>query len=127
MPGADADLGKPLAARLKKQGFAVHLKTKVVEAKARKDGIACGFEGESIPVAKVFDRVLVAVGRAPNGGKLAAGKAGVKVSERGLIEGDAQMRSNVPHIFAIGVLVGQPILAHTATHAEIGRAHVRNP
>ena len=116
MPGADADLVKPLAARLKKQGVAVHLKTKVVEAKARKDGIACGFEGESIPGAKVFDRVLVAVGRAPNGGKLDAGKAGLKVGERGFIEVDAQMRSNVPHIFAIGDLVGQPMLAHKATH-----------
>src|SRR3546814_17486263 len=87
MPGADADLVKPLAARLKKQGVAVHLKTKVVEAKARKDGIACGFEGESIPVAKVFDRVLVAVGSEPNGGQLDAGKAGGTVSARGIIDG----------------------------------------
>ncbi|NUS37446.1 MAG: dihydrolipoyl dehydrogenase [Lysobacter sp.] len=116
MPGADADLVKPLADRLKKQGVSVHLHTKVVEAKAQKTGIACTFDGASVPENKVFDRVLVAVGRAPNGGKLDAGKAGVDVSERGYISVDAQMRTNVPHIFAIGDLVGQPMLAHKATH-----------
>ena len=116
IPGADADLVKPLADRLKKQGVAIHLKTKVVEAKAGKKGISCGFEGESIPEGKVFDRVLVAVGRAPNGAKLDAGKAGVAVGERGFIDVDAQMRSNVPHIFAIGDVIGQPMLAHKASH-----------
>ena len=116
MPGADKDLVKPLADRLKKQGVSTHLKTKVVEAKAAKKGIACGFEGESIPEAKTFDRVLVAVGRAPNGGKIDAKKAGVRVGERGFIDVDAQMRTNVPHIFAIGDIVGQPMLAHKATH-----------
>ena len=116
IPGADADLVKPLAERLKKQGVAIHLKTKVVEAKAEKKGIACGFEGESIPDAKTFDRVLVAVGRAPNGAKIGADKAGVRVGERGFIEVDAQMRTNVPHIFAIGDVIGQPMLAHKATH-----------
>ena len=84
IPGADADLVRPLAARLKQQGVAVHLKTKVVEAKAQKNGIACSFEGDSVPDGKLYDRVLVAVGRAPNGGKLDAGKAGVEVGERGL-------------------------------------------
>jgi dihydrolipoamide dehydrogenase len=116
IPGADADLVKPLADRLKKQGVAIHLKTKVVEAKAQKNGIACTFEGESIPEAKLFDRVLVAVGRSANGAKLDADKAGVRVGERGLIPVDAQMRTNVRHIFAIGDLVGQPMLAHKATH-----------
>ena len=116
IPGADADLVKPLADRLKKQGVAIHLKTKVVEAKASRNGIACTFEGESIPGGKLFDRVLVAVGRSANGGKLDADKAGVHVGERGLIPVDAQMRTNVPHIFAIGDLVGQPMLAHKATH-----------
>ena len=116
MPGADLDLVKPLADRLKKQGVAVHLKTKVVEAKAQKNGIACTFEGESIPEGKLYDRVLVSVGRSANGGKLDAEKAGVRVGERGLIPVDAQMRTNVPHIFAIGDLVGQPMLAHKATH-----------
>ncbi|MFN3293877.1 MAG: dihydrolipoyl dehydrogenase, partial [Gemmobacter sp.] len=116
IPGADADLVKPLSDRLKKQGVAIHLKTRVVEAKAQKNGIACTFEGESTPETKVFDRVLVAVGRSANGAKLDADKAGVRVGERGLIPVDAQMRTNVPHIFAIGDLVGQPMLAHKATH-----------
>ncbi|KGM53953.1 dihydrolipoamide dehydrogenase [Lysobacter arseniciresistens ZS79] len=116
MPGADKDLVKPLADRLKKQGVAVHLKTRVVEAKAQKSGIACKFEGDSEPETKTFDRVLVAVGRAPNGGKLDAQKAGVEVTERGFIPVDRQMRTSAPHIFAIGDLVGQPMLAHKATH-----------
>ena len=116
MPGADTDLVKPLADRLKKQGVAVHLKTKVVEAKAQKNGIACAFEGDSIPEGKLYDRVLVSVGRSANGGKLDAEKAGLHVGERGLIPVDRQMRTNVPHIFAIGDLVGQPMLAHKATH-----------
>ena len=116
MPGADLDLVKPLAVRLKKQGVAMHLKTKVVEAKAQKNGIACKFEGASVPATQTFDRVLVSVGRVANGDKLDAGKAGVQVGERGLIAVDAQMRSNVPHIFAIGDVIGQPMLAHKATH-----------
>ncbi|GAB3309435.1 dihydrolipoyl dehydrogenase [Luteimonas notoginsengisoli] len=116
MPGADPDLVRPLADRLKKQGVSVHLETKVVEAQAGKAGIACSFEGKSIPDAGTFDRVLVAVGRVPNGGTLDVGKAGVRVTERGFIDVDAQMRTNVSHIFAIGDLVGQPMLAHKATH-----------
>ncbi|MEO6366185.1 MAG: dihydrolipoyl dehydrogenase [Luteimonas sp.] len=116
MPGTDPDLVKPLADRLKKQGVAIHLKTKVVEANARKDGIVCAFEGASQPETKKFDRVLIAVGRSANGNKLDAGTAGVRVGERGLIDVDRQMRSNVPHIFAIGDVVGQPMLAHKATH-----------
>ena len=116
MPGADKDLVKPLADRLKKQGIATHLKTKVVEAKAGKKGIDVTFDGENIPEGKVYDRVLVAVGRSPNGKKIDAEKAGVRVGERGFIDVDAQMRTNVPHIFAIGDLVGQPMLAHKATH-----------
>ncbi|HJR73124.1 MAG TPA: dihydrolipoyl dehydrogenase [Luteimonas sp.] len=116
MPGADADLVKPLADRLKKQGVAIHLKTNVVEAKAQKDGIACTFEGASEPADKLFDRVLVAVGRAPNGKKIDADKAGVRVSDRGFIDVDRQMRTNVPHIFAIGDIIGQPMLAHKAAH-----------
>ena len=112
MPGADKDLVKPLADRLKKQGVSVHLKTKVTEAKAGKKGIDVAFDGDSIPEAKQYDRVLVAVGRTPNGAKIDAEKAGVRVGERGFIEVDAQMRTNVPHVFAIG----EPMLAHKATH-----------
>jgi len=94
----------------------VHLKTKVADAQAQKDGIACRFEGADVPKANVFDRVLVAVGRVPNGGRLDVGKAGVQVDGRGFIAVDRQMRTNVAHIFAIGDLVGQPMLAHKATH-----------
>jgi dihydrolipoamide dehydrogenase len=116
MPGADLDLVKPLQQRIAKRYKGIHLKTKVVEAKAQKDGIAVTFEGESIPETKVFDRVLVSVGRSANGNKVGADKAGVQVTERGFIPVDRQMRTNVPHIFAIGDLVGQPMLAHKATH-----------
>ncbi|HKT30575.1 dihydrolipoyl dehydrogenase [Dyella sp.] len=116
IPGSDADLIKPLAKRLNSKLKGVHLKTKVVEAKATKKGIEVSYEGESIPATTVFDRVLVAVGRSANGNKIGADKAGVAVTERGFINVDTQMRTNVPHIFAIGDLVGQPMLAHKATH-----------
>ncbi|WP_243048031.1 dihydrolipoyl dehydrogenase [Dyella sp. RRB7] len=116
IPGADADLIKPLAQRLGKKLKGVHLKTKVVDAKATKKGIEVSYEGESIPETALFDRVLVAVGRSPNGNKIGADKAGVAVTDRGFINVDTQMRTNVPHIFAIGDLVGQPMLAHKATH-----------
>ena len=116
MPGADVDLVKPLQQRITKRYKGIHLKTKVVEAKAEKKGIAVTFEGESIPETKLFDKVLVSVGRSANGNKVGADKAGVEVTERGFIPVDRQMRTNVPHIFAIGDLVGQPMLAHKATH-----------
>ena len=116
IPGADADLIKPLAKRLNGRLKGVHLKTKVVEAKATKKGIEVSYEGESIPATTMFDRVLVAVGRSPNGDNIGAEKAGVAVTERGFINVDTQMRTNVSHIFAIGDLVGQPMLAHKATH-----------
>jgi dihydrolipoamide dehydrogenase len=116
IPGTDADLIRPLAQRLGKRLKGIHLKTKVVEAKATKKGIEVSYEGDSIPETTLFDRVLVSVGRSPNGGKIGADKAGVAVTERGFINVDSQMRTNVPHIFAIGDLVGQPMLAHKATH-----------
>ncbi|HKT40792.1 MAG TPA: dihydrolipoyl dehydrogenase [Rhodanobacteraceae bacterium] len=124
MPGANADLVRPLAARLKNQGVSVHLKTRVTAAKAQKNGIACEFEGDSIPENKTFDRVLVSVGRSANGNKIGADKAGVAVTERGLIPVDTQMRTNVKHIFAIGDLVGQPMLAHKAVHEGHAAAEV---
>jgi dihydrolipoamide dehydrogenase len=116
IPGTDADLIKPLAKRLGSKLKGIHLKTKVVEAKATKKGIEVSYEGENIPAATVFDRVLVAVGRSPNGKKIGAEKAGVAVTDRGFIDVDTQMRTNVKHIFAIGDIVGQPMLAHKATH-----------
>ncbi len=133
MPGADKDLVKPLADRLKKQGVEVHLKTKASGVSADKTGITVTFdaaaEGETPALQKgTFDRVLVAVGRSPNGGKIDADKAGVQVSDRGFIPVDRQMRTNVPHIFAIGDIVGNPMLAHKATHegklaAEVAAGH----
>ncbi len=121
MPGADKDLVKPLAERLKKQGIEVHLKTKASGVTADKKGITVTFEaateGEKPAMQSgTFDRVLVAVGRAPNGKKVDADKAGVEVTDRGFIPVDRQMRTNVPHIFAIGDIVGNPMLAHKATH-----------
>jgi len=121
MPGADKDLVKPLADRLKKQGIEVHLKTKAAGVKADKKGITVTFEsaveGQKPELESgTWDRVLVAVGRAPNGKKIDAEKAGVQVTERGFIPVDRQMRTNVPHIFAIGDIVGNPMLAHKATH-----------
>ncbi|PPV06909.1 dihydrolipoyl dehydrogenase [Xanthomonas bromi] len=121
MPGADKDLVKPLADRLKKQGVEIHLKTKATDVSADKSGIIVSFEaaveGEKPGLqATAYDRVLVAVGRSPNGKKIGAEKAGVTVTERGFIPVDRQMRTNVPHIFAIGDIVGNPMLAHKATH-----------
>lgn len=133
MPGADKDLVKPLADRLKKQGIEVHLKTKASGVTADANGITVTFdaaeEGQAPALAQgTFDRVLVAVGRSPNGKKIDAEKAGVQVTERGFIPVDRQMRTNVPHIFAIGDIVGNPMLAHKATHegklaAEVAAGH----
>jgi dihydrolipoamide dehydrogenase len=128
MPGADPDLVRPLQQRLQKRYAGIHLKTKVVKIEAQADGLLATFEGEKAPAPTRYDRVLVAVGRSPNGGKLDAHKAGVNVTERGFIPVDKQMRTNVPHIFAIGDLVGNPMLAHKATHegkvaAEVAAGH----
>jgi dihydrolipoamide dehydrogenase len=116
MPGADTDLVRPLAQRLSKRYAGIHLKVKVAKIEATKAGLKATFEGDKAPEPQVYDRVLVAVGRSPNGRKIDADKAGVQVTERGFIPVDKQMRTNVPHIFAIGDLVGNPMLAHKATH-----------
>jgi len=117
MPGADPDLVRPFAKRMTARYAKIMLKTKVVKAEAQDNGIKVWFEGEQAPAEpQLYDRVLVAVGRTPNGGKLAADKGGVAVTERGFIEVDEQMRTNVSHIFAIGDVVGQPMLAHKAVH-----------
>ncbi|RYD14139.1 MAG: dihydrolipoyl dehydrogenase [Lysobacteraceae bacterium] len=116
MPGADPDLVRPLQQRLAKRYAGVHLKVKVAKVEAEKKGLKATFEGDKAPEPAYYDRVLVAVGRAPNGAKIGADKAGVAVTDRGFIPVDTQMRTNVPHIFAIGDLVGQPMLAHKATH-----------
>ena len=116
MPGADPDLVKPLATRLNKRYAGIHLKVKVSKIEATKEGLRATFEGEKAPEPQVYDRVLVAVGRSPNGKKIDADKAGVQVTDRGFIPVDKQMRTNVPNIFAIGDIVGNPMLAHKATH-----------
>ena len=121
MAGADRDLEKVWEKVNKPRFTNVMLKTRAVKAEAKKDGIHVTFEGENAPqAAQVYDLVLVAVGRTPNGKKIAAENAGVAVDERGFILVDAQLRTNVDNIFAIGDIVGQPMLAHKAVH----EAHV---
>ena len=129
MPGADRDLVQAWQKRNAPRFDKVMLKTKTVGAEARKDGILVRFEGEAAPKrAEKYDLVLVAVGRSPNGKNIGAEAAGVAVSDRGFIAVDRQMRTNVPHVFAIGDIVGQPMLAHKATHeghvaAEVAAGH----
>ena len=120
--GCDRDLVRPLQKRMEKRFEAIMLSTKVTKIEAKKDGIHVSFanvnsESEDAPKeTQVYDRVLVSIGRKPNGNNIGADKAGVNVDERGFIAVDKQMRTNVNHIFAIGDIVGQPMLAHKATH-----------
>jgi len=129
MQGADRDLVKVWQKMNAPRFDRIMLKTRTVGAKATQDGILVSFEGEQAPAEpQLYDLVLQAVGRAPNGRKIGADKAGVAVSERGFIAVDNQMRTNVPHIFAIGDVVGQPMLAHKAVHeahvaAEVASGH----
>jgi dihydrolipoamide dehydrogenase len=116
MPGCDPDLVKPLEKRLKARYEQILLNTKVLAVAAQSDGLHVTFEAAKGQTTQVFERVLSAVGRTPNGKQLAADKAGVLVTERGFISVDKQQRTNIPHIFAIGDVVGQPMLAHKATH-----------
>ena len=116
MPGTDPDLVRPFHKRIAKQYESIMLGTKVTGMKAGKAGIEVSFEGKNAPIAQVYDRVLVAIGRRANGDKLDADKAGVSVDDRGIIAVNKQMQTNVPHIFAIGDLAGGPMLAHKASH-----------
>jgi dihydrolipoamide dehydrogenase len=121
MTGADRDLVKVWEKMNSGRFNRVMLKTKTVSAEARGDGISVRFEGEKAPdEPQLYEMVLVAVGRSPNGKAIEAGKAGIAVNERGFIVVDKQMRTNMPHVFAIGDIVGQPMLAHKAVH----EAHV---
>ena len=121
MTGADPDLVRPFARRMEKRYEKVMLKTRVTKVEAQKDGLKVWFEGEQAPAApQVYDRVLVAVGRSPNGKKIDAQRAGITVDDRGFIPVDNQLRTNVAHIFAIGDVARQPLLAHKAVH----EAHV---
>ena len=116
IPGCDRDLVKPLQSRIAKRYERILLGTKVTRIKAQQDGLEVSFEGGDAPESDRFDRVLVAVGRRPNGHAIDARKAGVAVDDRGFIAVDSQMRTNAPHIYAIGDIVGEPMLAHKATH-----------
>ena len=116
MPGTDKDLLRPFLKIVKSRYEAIMTSTKVTGMRATTPGIEVSFEGKNAPEIGVYDRVLVAIGRSANGGKLDAEKAGVEVDQRGIIRVDKQMRTNVPHIFAIGDLAGGPMLAHKATH-----------
>jgi dihydrolipoamide dehydrogenase len=128
MPGCDRDLVRPLQKRLASRLEAVYTGTRVTRAEARPDGIHVEFEGKSAPAAQVYGKVLLAVGRAPNGKRVGAEAAGITVDAKGYVAVDRQMRTNVAHIFAIGDIVGQPMLAHKATHegkvaAEVAAGH----
>jgi len=116
MPGCDRDLVRPLEQRIAKRYERILVGTRVTGVEPVTDGLRVSFEGARAPEPVTFDKVLVAVGRAPNGGRIDAAAAGVRVDERGYIPVDRQMRTSVPHIYAIGDVVGQPMLAHKATH-----------
>jgi len=131
MPGCDRDLVRPLEKRIAKRYEKILVKTKVTKIAAEKEGLRVTFEGEGAPEAQLFDKVLVSVGRSPNGKRINAEAAGVLVNERGFIPVDRQMRTNVSHIFAIGDIAGQPMLAHKASHegklaAEVAHGEKRS-
>ena len=128
MPGTDPDLVRPLEKRIKGRYEAILTGTKVTKVEPLLEGLRVTFEGEKAPAPQVYDRILVAVGRVPNGKNIGAENAGVTVTDRGFIPVDKQMRTNVPHIFAIGDIAGPPMLAHKAMHeakvaAEVAAGH----
>jgi dihydrolipoamide dehydrogenase len=128
MPGTDRDLVRPLQKRIEKRYQKILLNTKVAKLEALSQGLRATFAGPDSPEPQIFDRVLISVGRTANGNAVNAAAAGVAVGNRGIIEVDKQMRTNVPHIFAIGDVVGAPMLAHKASHqakvaAEVAAGH----
>jgi dihydrolipoamide dehydrogenase len=128
MPGTDRDLVRVLQKRIEKRYEKILLKTRVAKLEALREGLRASYEGPDSPEPQLFDRVLVAVGRSANGNAINAAAAGVAVSARGLLDVDKQMRTNVPHIYAIGDIVGAPMLAHKASHqgkvaAEVAAGH----
>ena len=116
IPGCDKDLVRPLMQRIKKQYKAIYLSTKVEKITAEAEGLQVHFDGKTAPESAVFDKVLVAVGRKPNGQLISAEKAGINVDERGFIPVDKQMRTTNSQVFAIGDVIGNPMLAHKAVH-----------
>jgi len=135
IPAADKDIVSPLLKRLKNQYESIMLETKVTKVEAKEDGLWVSFEGKNAPEEpQRYDKILSAVGRRPNGDLIDAAQAGINVDDSGFIAVDSQLRTNVPHIFAIGDIVGQPMLAHKATHeahvaAEViaGKKHFFEP
>jgi dihydrolipoamide dehydrogenase len=116
MPGTDRDLVRPLQKRIEKRYARIMVNSRVAKLEAHAEGLRATFEGPDVPAPQDFDRVLVAVGRSANGNAIDAAAAGVGVDKRGIIAVDKQLRTNVPHIFAIGDIAGAPMLAHKATH-----------
>jgi len=128
IPGCDKDLVTPLFRRIKKQYKNIWLETRVTSIESHDEGLKVFFEGKGAPESEFFDAVLVAVGRRPNGKKIAAEQAGIHVDEQGFIPVDRQQHTNIPHVFAIGDIVGNPMLAHKAVHegkvaAEVAAGH----
>jgi len=128
IPGCDPDLVRPLERRIKSRYEKILLATKVSRVEALPEGVRVTFEGAKAPQPQMYERVLVAVGRSPNGKLIGAEAAGINVSDRGFVPVDKQMRTNVPHIHAIGDIAGPPMLAHKATHeakvaAEVAAGH----
>lgn len=128
MPGCDPDLVRPLERRIRTRYQQILLGTRVAAIEPQTEGLKVSFAGDKVPEPQLFERVLVAVGRVPNGFAVGAEQAGVAVSERGFIPADRQMRTNVPHIFAIGDIASAPLLAHKAMHegkvaAEVAAGH----
>jgi dihydrolipoamide dehydrogenase len=128
LSGVDPDLVRPLQRRIASRYAAIHVGTKVTEVRVERDGLRVRFEGPNAPAEGIFDRVLVAVGRRPNGDRIGAEAAGLRVDARGFVPVDAQQRTNVPHLYAIGDLSGAPMLAHKAMHegkvaAEVAAGH----
>jgi dihydrolipoyl dehydrogenase len=125
MPGCDPDLVRPLEKRIRARYGEILLSTRVIGVTVASDGVQVAMEAAGgARSSKTYDHVLVAVGRSPNGGRIGADRAGVRVDERGFIPTDKQMRTNVPHIFAVGDVVGQPMLAHKAMHEAKAAAEV---
>ncbi len=128
IPGADEDLVKPLYRRIKNRYEAIYLKTQVTRIETKKSGLLVSFAGDNAPAPQTYDCILMAVGRRPNGFTIGAEGIGIQINEKGFIQVDSQLRTNIPHIFAIGDIIGNPMLAHKATYegklaAEIIAGH----
>jgi dihydrolipoamide dehydrogenase len=116
IPGADEDLVKPLYRRIKNRYEAIYLKTRVTRVETKKSGLLVSFEGDNAPTPQTYDGILMATGRRPNGFTLGAESIGIQINEKGFIQVDRQLRTNIAHIFAIGDIIGNPMLAHKATY-----------